>query len=236
MSPICEPTGFIMTLPGYNRWFSIIVCGLSLVNAQIGPGVYVWLFLCNWDSISHVHPACVSSHASETQGASCLCLCYVEMKGGLPSECVWGEKDCVDNSFAVCVSTLVRSLFCAGGNNNHVCLVLFPFVPLSFLALSSQNPQRHQFALYSEYCNNHPQAVNELNLLQSDSQFALFFEVSPTLPLSLFSSHLSLPPSLSYSLCLLLHVSPDSTTCAVCKKTGIIFHWLHFFDLRVWDY
>ncbi|XP_019852562.1 PREDICTED: uncharacterized protein LOC100640581 isoform X2 [Amphimedon queenslandica] len=35
---------------------------------------------------------------------------------------------------------------------------------------------KDSFSMYSEYCNNHPHAVNEMNLLQQDQQYVLFFE------------------------------------------------------------
>ena len=38
--------------------------------------------------------------------------------------------------------------------------------------------QKHEFAIYSQYCNNHPHAVNEMNILQQNEQYTLFFEVS----------------------------------------------------------
>ena len=38
--------------------------------------------------------------------------------------------------------------------------------------------QQSEFSVYSEYCNNHPYAVNEMNELQEDPQYILFFEVS----------------------------------------------------------
>ena len=38
--------------------------------------------------------------------------------------------------------------------------------------------QKHEFSIYSQYCNNHPHAVNEMNMLQQNEQYALFFEVS----------------------------------------------------------
>ena len=37
--------------------------------------------------------------------------------------------------------------------------------------------QRHEFAVYSEYCTNHPHAVNEMNTLQQNEQYMFFFEV-----------------------------------------------------------
>ena len=37
--------------------------------------------------------------------------------------------------------------------------------------------QRHEFAIYSEYCNNHPHTVNEMNALQQNEQYTFFFEV-----------------------------------------------------------
>lgn len=38
--------------------------------------------------------------------------------------------------------------------------------------------QKEEFKMYSQYCNNHPLAVSELQELYCDSQYIHFFEVS----------------------------------------------------------
>lgn len=37
--------------------------------------------------------------------------------------------------------------------------------------------QQHEFKVYSHYCNNHPHAVSEMNLLNGNEQYTFFFEV-----------------------------------------------------------
>ena len=48
--------------------------------------------------------------------------------------------------------------------------------------------QRHEFAIYSEYCNNHPHTVNEMNTLQQNEQYAFFFEVRAHMALNFVPS------------------------------------------------
>ena len=38
--------------------------------------------------------------------------------------------------------------------------------------------QRKGFEIYSDYCNNHPLATDELYSLQRDAKFQCFFEVA----------------------------------------------------------
>ena len=45
------------------------------------------------------------------------------------------------------------------------------------MILSLPHWQRRGFEVYSEYCNNHPHAVNEMCVLQKKEQYAFFFEV-----------------------------------------------------------
>lgn len=53
--------------------------------------------------------------------------------------------------------------------------VLFCSTSYCFIVMCMQ---QHEFKVYSQYCNNHPHAVNEMSILQENEQYSFFFEVS----------------------------------------------------------
>ena len=57
-------------------------------------------------------------------------------------------------------------------------MYMYILIVYSLIMLTVFFLQKDSFSMYSEYCNNHPHAVNEMNLLQQDQQYVLFFEVN----------------------------------------------------------
>ncbi len=60
----------------------------------------------------------------------------------------------------------------------YMYLYMYMYNVCTYCILDLCLSQKHEFAIYSQYCNNHPHAVNEMNILQQNEQYTLFFEVS----------------------------------------------------------